>query len=92
MEQSLKKNGKEMSMLIRHEIYAARRYERELETTQWSSIRKGFWFGVVVSWHFFIIYITYFVGFISVLLMYGPEYQELNISDTVVVNDLLWLF
>ena len=63
------------------------RYEKELETTLWSSIRQGATYGIFTSWISFISYIVYAVGFIfgSILMSYKSS-NTLNISDILVVS------
>ena len=63
------------------------RYEKELETTLWSSIRQGATYGIFTGWMFFISYIVYAVGFIfgSILMSYKSS-NALNISDILVVS------
>ncbi|CAF1544603.1 unnamed protein product [Adineta ricciae] len=66
--------------------FEQRRYERELDPTRWSSVRKGAIFGVFMGWISVISYIIYSVGFIfgSILMSYESN-NTLNISDILVV-------
>ena len=63
------------------------RYERELDSTRLSSIRKGAAFGIFVGWSSLVTYITYALGFIfgSLLISYG-NHDILSISDILVVS------
>ena len=65
------------------------RYEGELRTTHWSSIRKGAAFGLFAGWSSLISYIVYAIGFIfGSFLLYTKSHNESSISDILVVSAL----
>ena len=62
------------------------RYDKELESTRWSSIRKGAIFGIFSGWLSFITYVVYASGFVvGFLLKFYGIYTKLSISDIIVV-------
>ena len=63
------------------------RYNKELEPTHWSTVRKGAAFGAFLGWLSLITYIVYSVGFIggALLISYGRD-TTLTISDILVVS------
>ncbi|CAF0995713.1 unnamed protein product [Rotaria sordida] len=66
--------------------FERKRYERELYTTHWSSIRQGAIFGVFTGWLSLISYLVYTVGFIfGSLLMGNNLHHTLTISDILVI-------
>ncbi|CAF4958938.1 unnamed protein product, partial [Rotaria sp. Silwood1] len=66
--------------------FEQRRYERELNPTRWSNIRKGVIYGVFIGGISLIINLVYAVGFIfGSLLMSDKTHNNLNISDILVV-------
>lgn len=66
-----------------------RRYERALNATRGSSVRKGAAFGLLMGWTFLILYSIYPLGFIiGSLLIRHEGVDKLNISDIIVVSDL----
>jgi uncharacterized membrane protein len=69
-------------------VYITFRYENELHQTQWSSVRKGAVFGVLMGWLSLITYIIYPVAFIfgSTIMEY-EDHSGLTITDILVVSD-----
>ncbi|CAF1120128.1 unnamed protein product [Rotaria sp. Silwood1] len=62
------------------------RYERELRSTRWSSIRQGAIFGIFSGWLALVSYLVYTIGFIfGALLMGNGNHNNLSISDILVV-------
>ncbi|CAF2683075.1 unnamed protein product [Rotaria sp. Silwood2] len=63
-------------------------YERELESTRWSSIRKDLVYGLYIGWTSLNNHVVYAVGFIfGSLLMSHNDYRSSNISDVLVGNE-----
>ena len=64
------------------------RYEKELGSTRWSTVRKGAVYGVYTGWLHFVVFLIYSVGFIfgSILMSYEGR-SEIDISDILVVSD-----
>ena len=62
------------------------RYDKELESSRWNSIRKGAIFGIFSGWLSFITYVVYASGFMMAFLLvsYGV-YKKLSIGDIIVV-------
>ncbi|CAF1325130.1 unnamed protein product [Rotaria magnacalcarata] len=66
--------------------YEKKRYEKELNTTQSSSIRKGVAYGLYVGWNNLIIHVIYAAGFMfGLLLMLDSGRYETTLSDVVIV-------
>ncbi|CAF4260421.1 unnamed protein product, partial [Rotaria sordida] len=66
--------------------FEQKRYDRELYSTRWSSIRKGAVLGIYTGWLSLITYLVYSVGFIfGSLLMSHKNDHTLNISDILVI-------
>ncbi|CAF4336061.1 unnamed protein product [Rotaria socialis] len=62
------------------------RYEKELETTRWSSIRQGAVLGIFTGWLSLMAYLVYAVGFISgSLLISRNSSRSIDISDILVI-------
>ncbi|CAF4544511.1 unnamed protein product [Rotaria sp. Silwood1] len=67
-------------------IFIVFRYERELRSTRWSSIRQGAIFGIFSGWLALVSYLVYTIGFIfGALLMGNGNHNNLSISDILVV-------
>ncbi|CAF1048390.1 unnamed protein product, partial [Rotaria sordida] len=61
------------------------KYQSKLQTTRWSSVRKGAMFGLLVGWVYLIGYIIYSVGFaFGSSLMHR---EEISFSDLLVKYD-----
>ncbi|CAF1262542.1 unnamed protein product [Rotaria sordida] len=66
--------------------FEQKRYEKELHSTRWSSIRQGAVFGVYTGCLSLISYLVYAVGFIfGFLIMSSKSHHSLNISDILIV-------
>ncbi|CAF1044852.1 unnamed protein product [Adineta steineri] len=65
--------------------FEQQKYNKELDPTYWSSIRKGAVFGVYIGWIRLLIFSSSAVGYIfgSILKSYGNEYA-LNIGDIII--------
>jgi hypothetical protein len=72
-------------------IFNQFRYERELQSTRWSSIRQGAVFGVFTGWLYLLMFIVYAVGFIfgSILMSYGDN-KTPSVSDILIVRTLYY--
>ncbi len=63
------------------------RYNKEILSTRWNRIRKGIALGIYFGWNCLIVYILYFVGFLSGLsVAYDKASNHANISDIIVVS------
>lgn len=63
------------------------RYDNELHTNLWNSVRKGVIFGLFTGWTFFVTHLIYSAGFIvSCLLIYYAQDDQLNINDSLIVR------
>ncbi|CAF4533187.1 unnamed protein product, partial [Rotaria sp. Silwood2] len=68
--------------------FEQKRYEKELDTTRWNSIRQGALFGIFTGWLFLSSSLAYSVGFIFGSLLISPKFSHsLNISDILVGKD-----
>ncbi|CAF0847127.1 unnamed protein product [Adineta steineri] len=69
--------------------FEQQRYNKELDPTYWSSIRKGVVLGVYIGWLRLLTQLIYAVGYIfgSILKSYGNEYA-LNIGDIIIVVNI----
>jgi H+/Cl- antiporter ClcA len=65
------------------------RYETELQSTRWTSLRQGAVFGLYTGCLYLIIYIVDAVGFTfgSILMYYGDN-KTPSISDIIIVSAL----
>ncbi|UJR34425.1 hypothetical protein I4U23_021832 [Adineta vaga] len=65
--------------------FERQRYEKELDPTCWSSIRKGAVYGVFNGWLSLTTYLVFALGFIfgSILMSYGKH--EFNLSNILIV-------
>jgi hypothetical protein len=62
-------------------------YERQLDASVWTSLRKGAVFGTFVGWMYFTYYLIYSTGFIfGSLLKQHEDPDKLTISDILVVS------
>jgi hypothetical protein len=65
------------------------RYNRELKSTSWSSIRQGALLGLFTGWLYLTTYIINVVGFtFGSILMSDKNHSILNISDIILVSAL----
>jgi hypothetical protein len=66
------------------------RYETELQSVQWSCVRKGAILGLLIGWLYFMIYIIYFVAFlVGSRLMIDAGWNVVKISNIPIVNYLI---
>ncbi|CAF3816343.1 unnamed protein product [Rotaria sp. Silwood1] len=66
--------------------YEQKRYERELYSARWSSIRQGAVFGIFTGWLSLTAYLAYAVGFISgSFFMSSNDRLSMNISNILIV-------
>jgi hypothetical protein len=76
---SLKYSGKKKYFIFR--------YEKELQETLWTSIRKGAALSLFIGWSHFTTYLIYGAGFIfGSMLMHYEGRSNLNLSDILVVS------
>ena len=76
-----------IEIVIRSFIFLRQRYQRELNVSSWSSIRKGAAFGIYAGIIYFNTYLIYAAGFLfGALLMHSMPHVTLNISDILVVG------
>ena len=69
-------------------LYIIFRYEKELNHTRWSTVRKGAVYGAYTGWLHFAIFIIYGVGFIfGSILMSHEDQDRIDISDILVVSN-----
>lgn len=63
------------------------RYDKELSSTRWSTIRKGAAFGIFSGWLSLGSYAIYTVGFIfgSILMIYERP-EQLNFTKILIVS------
>jgi len=68
-------------------IFNLFRYDKELQSTQWSSIRQGAIYGIFFGWIQLIFYIVHAVGFIfgSILMSHGDSAKP-SLSDILIVS------
>ncbi|CAF1435207.1 unnamed protein product [Rotaria sordida] len=68
--------------------FEQKRYEKELHSTRWSSIRQGAVFGIFTGWLSLISYLAYSVGFIFGSLFTSDRvHHNSDISDILVVSN-----
>jgi hypothetical protein len=85
MVANLSKNGNNQNS--KNNVSVEFRYEKELHSTRWRSVRQGAIFGIFVGWLSLISYIVYSVGFIfGSILMSDKTDKTSNISDILVVS------
>lgn len=63
-------------------------YDKELNLTIPSTIRKGAAIGVFMGWISLTTYLVYAVGFIGELLLSQGKYRSMNIGDILAVCEL----
>ena len=68
-------------------MFTAFRYEKELDQTRWTGVRKGAIFGIFTGWSSFVKYIVYSIGFIfGSLLMSYEDHKKISVGDVLVVS------
>ncbi|UJR34442.1 hypothetical protein I4U23_021849 [Adineta vaga] len=66
--------------------FEQKRYDKELDSTHWSSIRKGVVFGVYMGWMAFLVYLVYAVGFVfGAILMSSADRHVASINHILVI-------
>ena len=66
--------------------FIIQRYERCIDATNWSSLRKGAVFGLYTGWVYLIVYMIYSVGFIFGSILTYQQGHKLSISDILAVS------
>lgn len=66
------------------------RYEQNLISTHWYTVRKGAALGTLIGWFYFIKFLIYCCVFIfGVLLMPHDQYNKRNVMDILMVSNTL---
>ncbi|CAF4125410.1 unnamed protein product [Rotaria magnacalcarata] len=66
--------------------FEEKRYEKKLQATHWSSVRKGSVFGLLTGWVYLIAYIIYALGFsCGLFIMHDEGRKKFSFSDLFVI-------
>ncbi|CAF2074714.1 unnamed protein product [Rotaria magnacalcarata] len=66
--------------------FEEKRYEKKLQATHWSSVRKGSVFGLLTGWVYLVAYIIYALGFsCGLFIMHDEGRKKFSFSDLFVI-------